>query len=374
MSGETMPKRTIAGLLYAYLMLPGASTAADLPANDPVHVAGRAQLSVQLAGPKALAVRAPGRYTVQVQNDGSAAVPVAIEVRVAAHVEITATKPPADVNGAVASWKLASIPPNDKAMVSFEAVAQSAQPVAIEAIARPAIVVALQTPLQVPKLELSVRGPKSCEYGQPVVCTAIVTNSGAAAVAKGGLQVFASPGVRVRPSNPQQGPFQLAPGQSLETPLVLELTGDGPQGLKILAQADDAPSATAEHRFLVRRPRVDVDLDGPTRLIPGQIAEFRLTVTNVGTSAIARAYGFIELPDIVEFVTAAEGGVHDERRRLVYWPADGLEPRRRATFSLTLRALRPGTLEIRGSAKETTGTDAETYLTGTVAARSTAAP
>lgn len=355
-------------LLYASVMLPYDGTAAEASAVDRAQVATSALLSVQLTGPKALAVRAAGQYVVQVQNDGPAAVPVEIEVRCPANLRVMASKPAATIDRAVLRWKLEAIPPKEKTAVAFDAVAESAEPVGIEVVVRPAVAVAIETPLRLPKLELTVRGPKSCEFGRPVVFTATVTNSGEAAVAKGGLQVFASRGVRVRPGDPRQGPFQLAPGQSLDTPIVLELTDDGPQGLKVQAEADDAPPATAEHRFLVRRPRIDVDLEGPGRLTVGQTADYRLTITNVGTSAIAKAYGFLELPENVALVAAAGDAIHDERRRLVYWPADGLEPRRRLERSLTLRAVRAGPLEIRGSAKETSGTHAESYVTGNVAA------
>ena len=93
----------------------------------------------------------------------------------------------------------------------------------------------------------------------------------------------------------------------------------------------------------------------------GELADYLLTVENSGQGASEQVYAFVEAPASMEFLSADEKGVFDARQNLVFWPLGTLEAGRRLQLRVNFRAKEAGSVEIRGSVRDASGADDESY-------------
>lgn len=215
-----------------------------------------------------------------------------------------------------------------------------------------------------PRLVVEVTGPTSSLVGERIEAKVTIANHGDSGLKNGGLRLRLSNGLRLTapPATPRKA-FELAPAQSLQIRLQLEVLRSGAQGIFATAEADGGLKESAEHRLLARQPALRVALIGPKNRTVGQLAEYRITVSNPGDVPITGVLAFFELPKDSSVNTAEAGGIFDPQQNLVYWSLGTLAPAGKRMLRISLRADKPATSQFRASAKDDGKLDAEAYQT-----------
>jgi hypothetical protein len=350
--------------LVLVLMAGCATTSMAQPLAASATATARQNLSLEVTGPNPVPLSAPSRFRIVVRNHGEQAIgPVDVRAVLPDYLDPRRAAPLPTLNNSELIWRLESIPAQELRTVTFEAVCTRAAPVLITVSATAPTTATFERRVAAPEMEAVIRSTEEAIVGETFPCEVILNNPGPAWVDNGGLEVFHSEGLRVAATGGNvRRAFRIGPGQSMSVRLSVQATKRGRQGIMIKAEADGVKPVKAERRLRIRGPEFDVELIGPKQHPVAQPAEVVVTVGNIGDGAAEKTLAFLELPPNVELIRAGEGGRYDATQRAVIWRIGSLPSGYEVRLTTQIRSIASGATELRGSAKDASGTNSDSVL------------
>lgn len=190
-----------------------------------------------------------------------------------------------------------------------------------------------------PRLELTLDGPRMAELGQDVTWNARVSNVGTSE-AKDVVVTDQLPS-GFSGSNLERIIGTLEPGTYRDLTFTARSTREGDFTNTAVATSRNIPQGvSASADISVVQSRVSLALEGTPRSYVFARAKYNLTVTNEGSTTLNQIAVNHTLPNFTELVSADGAQIND---RLLIWQIPSLEPGAQRTFSFIIKANRPGT-------------------------------
>lgn len=310
---------------------------------------GRLQpnLQIEKIAPQNAVLGQPLVYSIIVRNTGNAAAQgVVVEDRIPKGTELNGTIPRAEMIGKKLTWKLGTLKPGDTQTIRIRVVPKEEGQVGSVATVNFVAEVAAETIVTAPRLDVKVTAPDQVRLGEAVPIKFHITNNGSGTAT----------GIVIRDLVPNEMTHQggndleyeigkLAPGDSTDVQLVLTAVQSGNVLNRAIISAEGSEPQEFKTELQVVGTNVEVTRAGPKSRYLGREANYTNTVTNLTESATESLQVIETIPEGMEFVQAAEGGVYDEGQRTVTWQIDSLGPRDRLDLAVTLRSASVGSHE-----------------------------
>jgi uncharacterized repeat protein (TIGR01451 family) len=331
----------------------GASQPA-VPQRTEIRADQRLAVTVEKRGPAAVQVGQPVACEIVVRNVGPVpAVQLNVEDELPAGTRLMGTAPVALVQGQHLTWKLTYLGPGQECRFRVEILAAGPGDLTSRAtVTVPLASTAAMTRVVSHSLAVRLEGPEAAALGQRVDFKIHFLNEDSQPLRNVVLLIRLPDGLRhqERAREIETEPFDLGPGSRKDIDLHLQAAAAGRQVLEAVVtaqgqQARDqaivqvAGSAPAAGRA---RPDLSVGKVGPQVPLQGEKYLYRLEVENRGPMAITNVTLHDRLPDGLELVSAADGGVYDAANRTVEWRLGTLRQRQRRAVLLWLRAVGVG--------------------------------
>jgi uncharacterized repeat protein (TIGR01451 family) len=272
----------------------------------PLLTARGPALRIATNGPSAVIVGQEASYTVVIHNEGTTAatgvylrVGLPSFVRVAAEGSAPDTGPAHDMDQEQRLvWSIAEIPANGSEQVTIRVTPTENRPIPLQVdwTTRP---ISAQTEIEVlqPQLEVAVSGPRDVLYGETAVYTIKLSNPGTGDASDVAVE-FAYGDQRLEPK-----PLgTLSAGQHVELKVELNAREAGTVQMTAVATAGGGLRADARQELLVRRAKLEVDVEGDRVAFAGSAATYRVTVRNSGNAPAADAQVALSLPPGAKFL------------------------------------------------------------------------
>lgn len=211
-------------------------------------------------------------------------------------------------------------------------------------------------------LAVEFTGPNSAMVNEEINCKITVTNRGSMPIVRAGLKLFASLGMKLPDiGKPVRPAFSLDPGASISVPIKARPTQSGTQGIKVEVTADGNWKKSAELLVEVRKPQLKVELVGPKAIKPNTPGDYTLTITNTGDLQTPDTAVFLEIPLGWEFVSSYPAATWVPEKRYAYWTLGDFAAGQNFRYQMRIKSSKPGTGEIRASAKDAGSAWGESY-------------
>ena len=270
-------------------------------------------------------------YTITVNNTGQVE-SQEMEVRdvVPPTLKYLKSDPPASVDGKQLVWTLSGLPGGQTHTI--QVVFRSTQPGPVNNTANVVTRDGLKdektatTQITVPQLAVKKTGPATGIVGQPINYDITVSNPGSGIATNVMLTDDFDPGLEhvTKVSKVKLPIGNLAPGESKIVQLTLTAKQAGRLVNRVEATADGNLTAKAEHPVDVQNAQLKIDLTGPTKRYMSRPADWKITVTNPGASALNNLVVRDQLPPELVFVSAGQGGTLANGE--VVWQLGTLQP------------------------------------------------
>ena len=303
-------------------------------------------IHVQVTGTGALTVGKPGKYVVQVVNDGAASVedvqvrlPLPAWVKVSG-AESTGGEAQLQADGAGTPrlvWTLAAVKAKSSDELHLQLTAAEGQPfdLNVEWTCRPAAAHARVTVRQ-PQLEMSLTGASDLLYGEEKVFTLLVSNPGSGD-ANGVVVNIATGGNR--PKEVDVG--NIPAGEQVEIPVQVVANQVGELKLTASAKGDGGLKADAAAKILIRRAQLAVTVEAPELKFAGTEATYTVTVTNSGNAAAEDVQVSVAIPSGARYVGGISGATTTKGN--LSWKVGSIAPNGQKQFEIRCQLLVEGT-------------------------------
>jgi len=301
---------------------------------------------VTVTGPGALAVGRPGKYLVQVVNDGATSVEdVQIRLPLPAWVKVG----PAESTGGEAQlqadgagtprlvWTLDSVKAKSTDELHLQLTAAEGQPfdLNVEWTCRPAAAHARVTVRQ-PQLELSLTGASDLLFGEEKVFTLLVSNPGSGDAS--GVVVNIATGGN-RPKEVEVG--NIRAGEQVEIPVQVVANQVGELKLTASASGEGGLKADAAAKVLVRRAQLAVAVEAPELKFAGTEAAYKISVTNSGNAAAEDVQVSVAIPSGARYLGGISGATTTKGN--LSWKVGSIAPNGQKQFEIRCQLLVEGT-------------------------------
>jgi hypothetical protein len=303
-------------------------------------------IHVTVTGPGSLAVGRPGKYLVQVVNDGATSVEdVQIRLPLPAWVKVG----PAESTGGEAQlqadgagtprlvWTLDSVKAKSTDELHLQLTAAEGQPfdLNVEWTCRPAAAHARVTVRQ-PQLELSLTGASDLLFGEEKVFTLLVSNPGSGDAS--GVVVNIATGGN-RPKEVEVG--NIRAGEQVEIPVQVVANQVGELKLTASASGEGGLKADAAAKVLVRRAQLAVAVEAPELKFAGTEAAYKISVTNSGNAAAEDVQVSVAIPSGARYLGGISGATTTKGN--LSWKVGSIAPNGQKQFEIRCQLLVEGT-------------------------------
>jgi uncharacterized repeat protein (TIGR01451 family) len=158
-----------------------------------------------------------------------------------------------------------------------------------------------QIQVQQPALELALFGPQDMLYGQPGLFTIQLTNPGTGDAENVTLE-FVYGQQRLSPRHIGT----VAAGEQTEVDVELTAAEAGTLQVSALATGEGGLRAESEHKVLVRRGQLDVEIAGAPVEFAGKTATYEVRVSNTGNATASGVSATLLLPRGAKLVSSGE--------------------------------------------------------------------
>jgi uncharacterized repeat protein (TIGR01451 family) len=328
---------------------------ADGAANDPfILPADRLPtgpnavgLTVEVRAPEVSNLHVDNVFYVRIRNTGPGdAMGVGVRYQVPENVEFVDAEPSPAATGPIVWWQLNGMPTGSERTIKVKVRPKTkgtfdhAVTVALMAGGR------ARTMVRQPQLRVELRPDKTKPLkGEPVVFEINVTNTGDHPAREVEVRARLSPGLGhpkgtdlALKLNQELGLSTIEPGQSVPLRLEVDTTGMGLQSCDVTALSPDIPGeAQARSEIEVVAPDLQLSVEGPTTRYPDNVATYRLTVTNAGTSPARDVVVAAQVPTTGKPEGVNPRGVWKSEVRTYYWRVPELPPQATEVFTIQVR-------------------------------------
>lgn len=314
-----------------------------------------AQLRITGEGPSILKVGKPASYKIQARNISNVEAKDAIvKLRLPAWVSlIDASSSVGTIDRTteggerVIEWNITTIPSTSLQELNLQVVVKENRPfdMSTEWSTAP-IYTTNRIQVTQPKLEVAVNGPAEIVYGQKTVLNISVANSGNGAAENVIVTLPEEIGG-------QRTVLGTIPAGGIES-VQVELTARKQGSMQVTANvaADGDISQIGEHRIMVRRASLEVDVQAPQFKFAGSVAEVKIIVQNVGDAPANSVIAAAALPVGAKYeggITTAEpvdGGIK--------WEVGELAPGARMQYSVLCSLNEAGNAHFEAGVRDST--------------------
>lgn len=308
-----------------------------------------ALLSVETSGPRKIKIGAPAPYVVSIQNSGEvAAQEVMVSVKVPEWTEVVAAEPDAGAARTVMvegnpclQWTIPALAANTAAKLNLSVVPHKSRPfdLAVQFTHTPEASQAL-VEVQEPKLLMTLAGPDEVYFGEREIYKLTLSNPGTGEAENVVVRLLpTSAGDEQAVSHPIG---TIAAGESKV--IELELTARQANSLEIKAEADadGGLHATIDEVIVVRKPELQVAVQGPKLQYAGTPATYRVKVVNPGNATAKSVQVAALIPRGASYLSSSDGGSVDADQRKVTWTVGNLRAGAEAVVAFKCLLNNPG--------------------------------
>lgn len=309
-------------------------------------------LSVETAGPRRIAVGKESTYEVTVRNSGATGadeVVVAVTIPswaelLSAEVTTGATQMAApDAGGPPLTWHVGNLPPKGREKLMLRIVPRESRPIdlAVRCEHRPVASEAM-IEVQEPRLAIKLEGPREVLFGQREIYTLRLSNTGTGDAENVVITLAPLGTARDRPVSHRVGVVRAGGQKAIEVELTARQVGD--LTIKVEARADAGAYAELAENVLVRRPALQVDVEGPKVQYVGGAATYQICLRNPGTAPAKNVNLSVALPPGAKYISGIDGSrleAHGPKAKLRATVA-ALEPAGQRTYNLKCALDLPG--------------------------------
>ncbi|WP_435009333.1 hypothetical protein P12x_000585 [Tundrisphaera lichenicola] len=347
---------------------PSASTDSDPFAIQPDRLSPgrqRVQLSVDVQAQPVINLGKESVVKLVVKNESNTdASGVSVVYQLPKALQLVSSTPeatPVPADSALYWWKKPMLAAGSEWVIILKVLAKEASPCEHAATVTAKTGSKASATVQEPKLKVeAVASPGRQLKGGQVTFTIAVRNPGTGPARDVIVQAKLSSGLRMgRDDIVEQTISEIKPGQRIELePLMVDTVAGGPQTCTVEARSPDVNTVVEDQRVTrsieVTQPQLALKLAGQEHRYTGQTIEYKLSVTNPGTSpakmvkvaaALPSAGGrLVALPSRAEF---------DKKTRKLFWALDQIEPGQTVDLSFVYMTSTPGLY--RATAEATSG-------------------
>lgn len=293
-------------------------------------------LSVETLGPRQIAVGKESVYQLNIENSGQSA---------ADEVVVFINLPPwADVLGAEAStgatglsevrepgmataafqWRIGRMEGGSRERLVLRIVPRESRPFDLGVrweFKPPNSQVLIE--VQEPKLVATLDGPREVLYGKQEVFRLKIANTGNGAAEN--VQITLTPVGTAgnQPVSHNLGTLDAGKEKVIE----VELTArqEGQLLINVRIRAEGGVHTELAEKVLVRRPALQLDLEGPQTLYVGAVATYRIRVRNPGSAAAKNVHLAVTVPPGTKYLSGIEGASVTGNGTEVAWTLDSLD-------------------------------------------------
>jgi len=329
--------------------------------NDVLFTSQGPTLSVHTIGPRTIKINEPVAYQVVVDNVGSvSAEGLEIKIRIPSWTDLESSEPSTgrakhEAGGERDSfivWTVDYIQPKRSEKLDLRIIPRSSEPfdLAVGWSFRPSQSMA-QIEIREPRLEMNLRGPREVLYGETKTFTISISNPGT-----GNAKNVAINLLPVGPGNDVAGVKRietLPAGERKDFHVKLTAQQAGALLVRAQAYADGGLRAEASEEVIVRRAKMDVQVEAPRMKYAGTIASYKVRVTNVGDAPAEELAVTAILPPEAEYIAGPDGGHPDASNSRITWRVGILRPgaSRVYKFRSSLKSSGTNRVEIVANAK-----------------------
>lgn len=321
-------------------------------------------LNTRVTGPSTVSVGTPARYRVTIANLGNAeAQQLVAQVHIPAWASVSETKATAGAahvepaseqshHGNDLLWDLGQLNAGGREHLDVVLVPQRGEPLEL-AVTNTYDHPSSRTVIEVqePKLHLVVSGPDEVLYGETKRYELVLSNPGTGPAENVVLQLLQLGGGSRVADKHKVGTLPAGATRQVEVEFVARQSGT--VVVKARAEARGSLKSEVAKEVLVRRPALEVEIEGPQAAYTGTLATYKVHVSNPGTATAQSVSLSASLPQGADYVDATDGGrlVADERK--VAWRIGALPADADRIFELRCLLRTPGKnrLEILSEAK-----------------------
>jgi uncharacterized repeat protein (TIGR01451 family) len=310
-------------------------TAAKAEDEDGTLIARKGPvLSVETLGPRRITVGKESTYELNMINSGDvAAEDLVVFVSLPEWTEVvgvdvstgTAQDSVSSPSVGTLQWKLGRLDAKGRARLMLKLVPRQSKPfdLAVRWEYRPVSSQAM-IEVQEPKLMLQLEGPREVLYGKKETYRLKLNNVGNGAAENVSLMLMPIGGGENVPATHKIG--ILAAGE--EKVLDVELTARqaGHLTIQLDARADGGVHAELAEKVLVRRAELKIDVDGPKVQFVGSTTSYVIHVRNPGTAPAENIKVSIVLPAGAKYMTGLDGAEADSTGNRLDWTIKSIGP------------------------------------------------
>jgi uncharacterized repeat protein (TIGR01451 family) len=354
--------------------LPGAEAASADKGRDPANVAGSGSeasqrsytnpsLVVESTAPQRAMVGQPLKHTIVVRNMGQqVAEQISLRAGFSLTCEVLQIVPEATVlNGSELLWPIGRLAPGQSREVHVVLRPLESGLFRCTATVQLAAVSRVEVPVEAPKLDLVISGPKGLRKGGQATLQVRVRNVGSVPARQVVVRQVLS-GVKVaehygiEPFRSELG--TLGPGEVRDLTVPLYGWGPGKALVRLEALSEETALTAATHEVQIRAPALELQIQGPQRRYVGRLVDYALQVRNTGDLPAEALEAIVYLPAQAEFHRAERNGHWDPSLRTIKWTLEKLPPHASTEVRMTVRWNQEGEHLVRAAALD--------HQTGTV--------
>ncbi len=316
-------------------------------------------IRVEMTAPHEVVLGRPASWQIKVRNDGErASPPVRVLAGLPANATVASTQATHGQVGQQATtqrvleWRVDGLAAHTEATLAVSLVARTAQPMQLQ-LQWQVETESLSASIEVrePKLEVAITGPSEMKHGSTAEFTVTLYNPGSGPAEDVTIEV-ASGDSRTQPQRIGTLP---AGGQRT---IPVDLTADQAGDLEVVvsATASGGLKADSRHQVRVRRPRLEIAVNGPTLQYAGVPVTYSVDVANRGDTESEETLLQVDLPSGAK-VTAASAGAREVDGQVV-WDLGELAQGTRRVFQFKLVLAQAGTNRIRAAVRANGGESA----------------
>ena len=303
-------------------------------------------IQVDTYGPRSIGINKVGTYKVVIQNQSDfeaenvrvgIALPNWIDVRNINLTSGTRTVEETERTNEL-NWIVPRIAANSDQTLIIEAVPTKAEKfdIGIEWTLVPRVASA-SVAVTEPRLEMKISGPSDVLYGEKAVYHVVVRNPGTGTAESVVVKLPEALG------GDRAQLHDILPGEEKNFQVELFARTSGELDLSTIAVADGDLQTAAGRKIMVRRAKLDVQIEGPGVKYSGTDGKYTVTVTNSGDAAARNVVSGVDLPPGVKYL----GGIDSvtEVEDTINWSIGTLDQGDSRTYSMHCELNADGNLQ-----------------------------
>jgi uncharacterized repeat protein (TIGR01451 family) len=308
-------------------------------------------ISIETTGPIAINVGKTATFTITVRNIGdSPAQELLVQAALPESTELRSATPEPDVEDSILMFPIGELPAKAKQQIQLNLIPKEQG--AIDLAAKASFAMYTQSIVQVrqPKLALSIESQEEARYGDVVVYKLTISNTGDGpaedvtvtqlipeiANDADGIQAHAM--IKQMPER-----IALLPaGESKEVELRAIAHTSGVIRADIVAQAEGGLEAVTAAQVRVRRPMLEISVDGPQIRYAERVGSYIIRVSNPGDAPAENVKVVAKMPTGLRVSAIEKRASLDKNRGVLNWNLLTIEPGNTEILKFRAKAIQEG--------------------------------